>query len=90
LFDKENLGFLPLGLHSKNHVLVVGFEVSTAVVMKSSIFWEMTTRRHIPEDETLHALVFQITYFLAPLTEESPSLSRSRNSSAIMKPEGSM
>jgi hypothetical protein len=37
----------------------VGFEVFTAVVIKSIIFWDMTpysplsTRRHIPEDDTL-------------------------------------
>jgi hypothetical protein len=43
----------------------VGFEVSTAMVMKSIIFWDMTpcsvatqqtTRRHIPEDDTLHEI----------------------------------
>jgi hypothetical protein len=38
----------------------VGFEVLTAVVMKSTIFWDITpcdtqrtTRRYIPEDGTL-------------------------------------
>jgi hypothetical protein len=50
-----------------NPFFLVGFEVFTAVVMKSIIFWDMTlysrgtsgatqrtTRRHIPEDDTLH------------------------------------
>jgi hypothetical protein len=33
-----------------NNFTFVGFEVLTAVVMKSIIFWD--TRRHIPEDDT--------------------------------------
>jgi hypothetical protein len=37
--------------------LLVGFEVFTAVVLKSIIFWDMTTRRHIPEDDTLQNLL---------------------------------
>jgi hypothetical protein len=42
-----------------NSIVNVGFEVFTAVVMKSVFFWDMTpcsplaTRRHIPEDATL-------------------------------------
>jgi hypothetical protein len=35
-------------------LIVVGFEVFTAVVMKS-IFWDMT-QRHIPEDDTLQTV----------------------------------
>jgi hypothetical protein len=47
-------------------VYYVGFEVFTAVVLKSIFFWDMTpcsalkgttqriTRRHIPEEDTLH------------------------------------
>jgi hypothetical protein len=52
--------FLPNGALQKkivNKKYVVGFEVFTAVVLKSIIFWDMTTlrttRRHIPEDDTL-------------------------------------
>jgi hypothetical protein len=45
---------------SGDRTLHVGFEVFTAVVMKSIIFWDMTlcspqrtTQCHIPEDDTL-------------------------------------
>jgi hypothetical protein len=32
----------------------VGFEVFTAVVLKSTFFWDiLTTRHHIPEEDTL-------------------------------------
>jgi hypothetical protein len=59
-------------LYHKHHYHYVGFEVFTVVVMKSTIFWDVTqcsllrcssetsvasqqtTRRHIPEDDTLH------------------------------------
>jgi hypothetical protein len=42
------------------HLSRVGFEVFTAVVIKSIIFWDMTpcspltARCHIPEDDTLY------------------------------------
>jgi hypothetical protein len=48
-----------VGFDVKTSHNYVGFEVLTAVVMKSIIFWDMTpcspltTRRHIPEDATL-------------------------------------
>jgi hypothetical protein len=42
-------------------VAVVEFEVFTAVIMKSIIFWDMT-RRHIPEDDTLQVAVVPIIY----------------------------
>jgi hypothetical protein len=35
----------------------VGFEILTAVAMKSFIVWNRTTRRHIPEDYTFHNCV---------------------------------
>jgi hypothetical protein len=48
-----------LNSESENHIELAnsyaGFEVLTEVVMKSIIFWDMTTRRHIPEDDTLHS-----------------------------------
>jgi hypothetical protein len=47
-----NMGQQTLSFH-------VGFEVFTAMVMKSIIFWDMTqwtTRCHISEDGTLHFL----------------------------------
>jgi hypothetical protein len=64
-----------LASSSQNILKAVGFEVFTAVVLKSIIFWDITpcsplsctrrssetsgttqrtTRRHIPEDDTLH------------------------------------
>jgi hypothetical protein len=50
----------------KGILIYVGFEVFTVVVMKSIILWDMTlcsplskqtTRRHIPEDDTLRILI---------------------------------
>jgi hypothetical protein len=44
--------------YGEQYCCCVGFEVLTAVVMKSIIFWDMTyTRRHIPEDDTLNIVV---------------------------------
>jgi uncharacterized membrane protein (DUF441 family) len=56
----------------RNGLKYVGFEVFTAVVMKSIIFWDVTqqtTRRHIQEDYTLRsqaclALTYIIKIFL--------------------------
>jgi hypothetical protein len=44
-------------VHREIHFSNVGFEVFTAVVLKSIIFWDMTQRttwRHIAEDDILH------------------------------------
>jgi hypothetical protein len=50
---------LPSGLLPSSfptNTFLVGFEVFTVVVLKSIFFWDMTqrtTRRRIPEDDTL-------------------------------------
>jgi hypothetical protein len=42
---------------TQKYVKCLGFEILTAVVIKSTIFWDVTqwiTWRYIPEDSTLH------------------------------------
>jgi hypothetical protein len=51
---------LPVTVAARSKALHVGFEVFTAVVLKSIFFWDMTTqrttRRHIPEEDTFKPL----------------------------------
>jgi hypothetical protein len=83
LYQRE-LHFLPIHNEEQKDVMTssglllikhwcVGFEVFTAVVLKSIFFWDMTpcsasgttqrtTRRHILEEDTLQALVSSSFY----------------------------
>jgi hypothetical protein len=49
-----------LQIGRENCLSHVGFEDFTAVVLKSIFFWDMTTRPHIPEEDTLLVTFFPI------------------------------
>jgi hypothetical protein len=56
-----------------NTLLYVGSEVLTAVVMKSTIFWDITPC-YIPEDSTLNNLLVQFCRWLLHKTVDEPDI----------------